>query len=133
MKYTMLTMLFLMMIGCSSQKEMQDNELLYYGKTACLGKCPVFDLYIYKDGKVVYRGIKNVEKKGKFTATISKVKLEEIKKEILKLDLNDNTNTKSVRDLPNTVIKVSDRKLKFQNLTKIEGLDKLLKNIILNI
>ena len=130
MKYTMLTMLFLMMIGCSSQKEMQDNELIYYGKTACLGKCPVFDLYIYK---VVYRGIKNVEKKGKFTATISKVKLEEIKKEILKLDLNDNTNTKSVRDLPNTIIKVSERKLKFQNLTKIEGLDKLLKNIILNI
>ena len=58
-----------MMISCSSQKPIQKNELIYYGKTACLGKCPVFDLYIYEDGKVVYQGFKNVEKKGKFITT----------------------------------------------------------------
>ena len=131
MKYTMLTFLFLMMISCSSQKPIQKNELIYYGKTACLGKCPVFDLYIYEDGKVVYLGFKNVEKKGKFITTISKDKVEEIKNEVLKLDVS--SNTKTIRDLPNTIIKISERTIKIQNLNKVEHLDKILKNIISNI
>ncbi len=58
-------------IGCSSSKHVKEDALLYYGKTQCLGKCPVFDMYIFNDGKVLYEGLKNVTLKGKHQFKIS--------------------------------------------------------------
>ena len=118
-----------MVVGCSSKKGLQNKELIYYGKTSCLGKCPVFDLYVYDDGKVTYNGIKNVEKKGIHAFKISKSELKKIQNEVIKLDTKD--NSKLVRDVPTTIIKFSGKKIVIQNSRKIKGLDRLIKEIIL--
>lgn len=130
MKNLILYILLLIIVSCSSKKELQNKEVIYYGKTACLGKCPVFDFYVFSDGKVIYEGIKNVDKKGKHNFKISKNKLEEIQNEVMKL--NSESNTKSVRDIPNTIIKFSGKRIVVQNLQKIKKLDILIQEIILS-
>ena len=126
-----LSILFLILLtSCSSQKNINKEALVYFGKTACLGKCPVYDIYVYNDGTVDYNGLKNVHKKGNFKTKISAKKLEEIKSEIKKIDFS--TVDKKVRDLPNTIIKFNGEKLIVKNRKKIEGLEKLLKEIVYN-
>ncbi|QMU63159.1 MAG: hypothetical protein GKR88_01960 [Flavobacteriaceae bacterium] len=107
MKYSMY-LLFLLLTNCSSQKEIQENAFLYYGKTACLGTCPVYDLYIYDSGKIIYEGIKNVKRKGKYVLKISKYKI--------KNDL------KPVRDLPSTVISYRGKRIRSSYLVSLSFL-----------
>lgn len=109
---------------------MQKKPILYYGKTACLGKCPVFDLYIYDDGKAAYNGIKNVAKEGKHNFDVTKEVLEKIQSEIIKLSTEK--SGKSTRDLPNTIVKFSGKKLVIQDSKKIAVLDELIREIIAN-
>lgn len=130
MKNLILYMLLLIIVSCSSKKEVQNKEVIYYGKTACLGKCPVFDFYAFSDGKVIYEGIKNVDKKGKYTFKIPKNKLEEIQKEIMRL--SSEGISKSVRDIPNTIIKFSGKRIVVQNLQKLKKLDVLIQEVILS-
>lgn len=131
MKGSILYVFALFVLGCSSNKSVQNQEVIYFGKKACLGKCPVLDVFIYNDGLVIYNGIKNVEKKGKHTFKISKKTLEEIKKEVAKVDFNSAYNKDLKRDLPKTILKVNDKKAVFQNKKEIEGIEKIINNIIL--
>lgn len=131
MKYSIIYIFILLMISCSSNKEIQSKEVVYYGKSACLGKCPVFDFYAYSNGKIIYKGIKNVAKKGTHTFTISKDKLEKIQNEVMKLQHHN--NSKPVRDFPNTIIKISGKKIAIQNSINTKSLDKLIQEIILSI
>ena len=115
-------------MSCSSQKQVQENALVYYGKTACLGKCPVYDVYVFPDGKVHYQGFQNVTKKGKFEYTISLQKVKEIQQELEKL--NFLSNGKIVRDVPKTIVKYNGKQLKLNNTKQLERLQKLLEKII---
>lgn len=130
MKNSILYVFILMIVGCSSNKEMQKKPILYYGKTACLGKCPVFDLYIFDEGKALYNGIRNVDKKGKHYFVVSKIMLDKIQREIIKL--NTENSGKSTRDLPNTILKFLGKKLIVQDSRKIAVLDELVRQIIHN-
>lgn len=38
----------------------QEEAIIYYSKSPCRGKCPVYDLWIYNDGSISYSGISNV-------------------------------------------------------------------------
>lgn len=118
------------MVSCSSQKNIKNDVLIYFGKTDCLGKCPVYDIYIYKDGTVNYYGLKNVQKKGSFQTKISSKKLDEIKSKIKKIDFS--IVDKKVRDFPNTIIKFNGEKLIVKDRKKVEGLEKLLQEIVYN-
>lgn len=130
MKNSILYILFMVIIGCSSTKEIQSKEVVYYGKTACLGKCSVLDVFIYDDGTVLYNGIKNVAKKGKLTFKISETELKELKDEIMKIDFTIDSNQKFKRDLPKTILKFNGKKKMFQNLKKIEKFERLLKRLL---
>lgn len=126
-----LSIIFLILItACSSQKNIKNDALVYFGKTDCLGKCKVYDIYVYKDGTVSYNGLKNVEKKGEYQTKISSEKLKEIKLEIKKIDFS--VVDKKVRDIPNTIVKFNGEKLIIKDRKRVEGLEKLLHEIVHN-
>ncbi len=131
MKSSVLYIFFLFVIGCSSNKNIENKEVIYYGKTACLGKCPVLDIFIYKEGIVIYNGIKNVEKKGKHRFKISKKTFQEIKNEVAKIDFNTVYTEDLKRDLPKTIIKINGKKAVFQNPKKIKRVEELFNKLIL--
>ena len=41
-------------------------------KTACFGSCPVFEAQVWADGTATWKGIKNVDRVGMFTAKVPK-------------------------------------------------------------
>ena len=128
MKHSLFYIVFLTIVSCSLSKNIKENALLYYGKTPCLGECPVFDMYIYNDGKVIYNGFQNVVLKGEHKFSISKNHINEIKKELKNIDFKIKTNI--VRDLPNIILKYNGEKLTVNNKEEIKDLVKLLEKII---
>ena len=96
---------------------------------------PVFDLWIYKSGHVLYNGIENVEKKGKIKGSIPFDMLNRIEEIINNYDSNDIGEVKG-RDNPLTMMKFNDKKIVFQS-NRIQGnlleLNNLLELIAENI
>lgn len=85
-----------------------------YQKTACFGKCPVYQVKFYSDGKVTWYGQMNVERLGWYTARADQQLLTEIKNKAHEAkfwDFSNNYPTEiRVVDLPSTVtyIRVGD-------------------------
>jgi Domain of unknown function (DUF6438) len=68
-------------LACSSSKKLAvDADYIVFSlkETECRGKCPVFSLEIYKSGKVLYEGIANVSKTGRYTKQISSEDMDEL-------------------------------------------------------
>ncbi|WP_440121567.1 DUF6438 domain-containing protein [Tenacibaculum sp. Ill] len=128
MKYIFLLLIAITLVKCSSSKNIKKEEaFLYYGKTQCLGKCPVFDMYVFKDGTVLYEGIKNVPKLGVHEFSIKSGDVQEIKKELEKIDFTK--KEKLTRDFPNTVLKFKGKRLAIQKNDKVKKLMFLLERI----
>ncbi|RSC93094.1 DUF6438 domain-containing protein [Tenacibaculum singaporense] len=128
MRYIFLMLMAITLVKCSSSKNIKKEEaFLYYGKTQCLGKCPVFDIYLFKDGKVFYEGFKNVSKLGVHEFSIKTEDVEKIKKELEKIDFT--TKEKLTRDFPNTVLKFKGKRLAIQKNDKVKRLIFLLEKI----
>lgn len=58
------------------KQKQKDGQLIGFKKTACFGKCPVYEVSISKNGKATWKGIANVDKMGDFTATVGQSKLD---------------------------------------------------------
>ena len=112
---------------CSSTKYVKEEALLYYGKTQCLRSCPVFDMYIFEDGKVLYEGIKNITPLGKQEYTIKPDDIKKIKQILEKIDFT--AKEKLIRDLPNTVLKFKGKTLVSQDTKQLKELIFLLEKI----
>ena len=56
----------------SSKTKIIDTQraLISLSKGRCLGNCPVYDLWVFKNGNVIYNGIDNVNKTGIHETTI---------------------------------------------------------------
>lgn len=79
-----------------------DSLFVTIERTPCFGKCPVYKIYIYNGGYVVYDGKQNVDKIGRFSTQLSTDELKLIEqraKEIKYLELNDKYDG-PVTDLP---------------------------------
>lgn len=50
-----------------------------YQKTACFGKCPVYQVKFFSDGKVTWHGQMNVERMGDFVSKVDEKTLAEIR------------------------------------------------------
>ncbi len=78
-----------------------------FEKTACFGKCPVYQVKFYSDGKVTWYGRMNVERQGWFSATVSPEMLKRIRtkaNELNYFDLNPKYPSEmQVADLPSTI------------------------------
>lgn len=59
--------------------EAKPYQVAGFGKTACFGKCPVFQVKFFSDGKVTWYGQLNVERKGWYESKVDKEKLKEIR------------------------------------------------------
>ena len=88
------------------------DVLLTYSKSRCLGKCPVYNVKILKDGMLVYTGVDWVRQKGNVIVKLSDDELAELKHII-------NTATKAppafkrIRDRPVTALMMNEKKYKF--------------------
>ena len=127
-----ITLIILMTCGsCSSVQQNSQGPYIQLTKKRCLGKCPVYDLFIYKNGTVKYNGIDNVIKKGKQKFTIPKEKLAEIEQ----LFSNSNFESlnwaidKKIRDLPVTQLMFNNKMVSFQG----QNIPKNIKAIILHL
>lgn len=56
----------------------KDTVIISLRRTPCYVTCPTYLLEIYRSGKVIYTGGKNVEKTGKFESVVSKEVIEKI-------------------------------------------------------
>lgn len=102
-------------ISCSSLQHDASSPLIQLTKKRCMGKCPVYDLMIYKNGLVTYNGIDHVSKKGLHQFQIPSEKMNELSK------LFDRSGFKEIespkrkgRDIPVTQLTYEDKTLSFQ-------------------
>lgn len=86
--------------------------LLFYSKGPCLGKCPVYDLAIYTDGTVRYKGVSKVDKKGVFEYQLSSETIGELTL-LLENSLTVPIAFRRIRDIPVTTLKFRGKKYKF--------------------
>ncbi len=52
--------------------------LISLKKTVCFGECPAYSVQFYKDGTVLYEGIENVDRIGKFKGKLEMSQINEI-------------------------------------------------------
>lgn len=76
---SLLTLVFLM--SCSP-KIVGDGEgvVASIQRGPCFGKCPVYTMQVYKDGKVMYQGERFTTKMGTYTKTLGSKELKELNK-----------------------------------------------------
>lgn len=84
-------------------------KMVNFKKTACYGKCPVYEVEIYNDGRVVYNGKRFVDRLGIHKATITEKEVKMIRSEFDKVGFIDFAgeypiNGQKISDLPSTII-----------------------------
>jgi hypothetical protein len=67
-----------------SIKLIAENTFVKIRKTHCSGDCAVYDVLLFKDGKVIFNGIENVLFKGRQEFTISEIDMKRIQKKFAK-------------------------------------------------
>jgi Domain of unknown function (DUF6438) len=89
-------------------------QVVGFQKTACFGKCPVFQVKFYNDGKVTWYGQHNVERMGWFDAMVGKDVLADIRAKVSEAKYWDFAPAypiaHKIADLPSTVtyIRIGD-------------------------
>lgn len=110
----LLGLILMMSFSCNTVKQDPSDPLIQLTKKRCFGKCPVYDLYVYKDGLVKYNGIDHVKRRGKHEFTLSEDQLTEIKNVFEAAGFETlESQEKKVRDLPITQISFQHKKVQF--------------------
>jgi hypothetical protein len=125
-KFIVLLIAFL--ASCTPSKAVLKNDaaLFRYSKSGCLRNCPVYDLYIFENGSVLYNGIKNTSKK-KANSTITLEKIATLKSLLNSIAVEEYQTVKG-RDMLITVIVFNNKTVKYNantvtgNLLKIDSL-----------
>lgn len=91
-------------------------------KTACFGKCPVFEAQLFSDGEVIYKGRQYVKKVGTYSSVVDETMVQSVIGRAQKMDyfsLKDKypTTGRMIKDIPNTITSVNDgnQQLKIMN------------------
>jgi len=66
------TVFFMLNQKCKVQDLSKDNLLISLEKTACMGKCPVYELKIYNNRVAILHAHENLDKKGKYKTRLDK-------------------------------------------------------------
>ena len=116
------------------QKQTYDvkDAFLSLSKGRCLTDCPVYDLWIFRDGQVVYNGIENVEKKGAHKMLISHEAIKYLNELISGMKPKDIGSVREKKK-PLTLLKFKDKRIVYQS-SRVGGnlmeLDQLLDSIV---
>jgi hypothetical protein len=106
----------------ASIKHIAENMYVKISKTHCSGDCPVYDVVLFKDGKVLFNGIENVLVKGKQEFKISTKKMKKIKEMFQKTSFGtylDNYADRSVMDFPSTFITHNNKQIEIKLWKKV--------------
>lgn len=116
------------------QKKSYDikDAFLSLSKGKCLNECPVYDLWVFKSGHVIYKGLENVDKKGIHKMIISHEAVNHLGYLLNKLTLEDLGSIRE-RKKPLTLLKFNGKRIVYQS-SRVKGrlkeLDNLLESII---
>ena len=120
-------------IGCKTGKQGKqnfENSVITMEKTACFGKCPVYNIIIYGNGKAEYEGKKNVKKLGKYTKQLSPAETTKLFKAFDASNFSDflSEYDTGVTDVPSTLISFYNRGFK-KKIKDSMGAPEELKNL----
>jgi hypothetical protein len=116
------------------EKEVYDTSdaFLSLSNGRCLAPCPVYDLWIFKDGRVIYKGIENAEKLGVHKMYLSLEALKHLDLLLSKMSTEDIGGIRE-RKKPLRLLKFKGKRIVYQS-NRISGslleLDHLFKAII---
>jgi len=112
-------------------------------KTACFGKCPVYQVKLFNDGTATWHGQMNVERMGWHEATVGKEVLAAIKQKVSEVRYLDFAaqypTVNKVADLPSTVtyIRIGDIEKQvintYQGPAELEAFESYLEGIIMGL
>ena len=113
MKQNFIRLFFLfsmvLVLSCKTTKKTADGSVLFLyamHQGPCFGFCPVYDLFIYESGKVVWDARRFNKTNGKFEKQLSDAELKAIKNAFKKADLfkMDDVYPTMVADLPSITL-----------------------------
>ncbi|MFS4467503.1 hypothetical protein [Maribacter sp. 2210JD10-5] len=97
----------------------QNKVLLYYSKRPCSRKHPKFDLWVFTDGRVLYKEIYGPTEYGEVRSVLSGKDIDDLT-QLLEYSLQYSSYPKKVGDLPVTNLKPNGREFEYQAST-IDG------------
>ena len=119
------------------------HQLVGFRKTACFGKCPVYEVKFWSDNTATYVGKMHVERKGEYKAQLDRSTLKAIKDKAHEVGYFDFHNEypveHKVADLPSTYtyIRIGDMEKTIKNThdgpKKLEEFQNYLSDIIGNL
>ena len=117
MKNLIVILIFSMSVSCAGIQHDASSPVIQLTKKRCLGKCPVYDLMIYKNGLVTYNGIDHVKKKGIYQFSISSEKIQKLNKLFVDSGFKEIENDKTKgRDFPITQITYQNKTVSFKGI-----------------
>lgn len=116
------------------QKQSYDikDAFLSLSKGKCFDDCPVYDLWIFKNGQVIYNGIENVDKKGIHKMFISYEAVKHLNQLLIDMSPEDLGNIRE-RKKPLTLLKFRNKRIVYLSSRangSLKELDNLLESII---
>jgi len=88
------------------EKEIPTNAVARIQRTPCFGRCPIYTLTVYEDGRAEYFGKNFAPREGKWTAAVSLELMEQLKvfaNEIGYFELENVYDKEAVTDVPSTI------------------------------
>lgn len=130
MKNIALIILVTLGFSCSSVKQNSSDPFIQLTKKRCLGKCPVYDVFVYQDGLVMYNGIENVKKTGRHQFKISDHQLQELQQLFTNSKFKELENPeKKGRDFPITQLSYHSKTISFQGQNMSENVKEIVNKI----
>ena len=99
-----------------------ENTLVKIRKTACFGKCPVYEFTIFKDGSALFDGLQHVSKTGKQTFNLTKeefLKLNSLLSKTSFSEYKDSYNNPRVTDLPSVYVTYQGKQIQIRTWKNI--------------
>ena len=95
----------------ASEKEERFPDSLFFAmaKTPCFGRCPTYEVHLYKSGYATYHGQLNVDRLGQYEARYNPALADTITQraqEIGIMMLLDSYNNSMITDLPSTIFQI---------------------------
>ncbi len=130
MKNGLFILILLVSTSCKSVQQENSNRIIQLTKKRCLGKCPVYDVFIDKEGMLSYNGIDNVEKKGIYKIKITDKELRELQLLFSEARFEELKNSrKKGRDLPITQLSYHRKTVSFHGQQMPQKVKEIIRKI----
>lgn len=123
-------------------KEISADAVARIQRTACFGRCPIYTLTVFKDGRVEYFGKKFTPREGKYESNVAQSKIDSLMNyanEASFFRFENVYDKEAITDLPSTIISVRNEEGmktvvdRFDAPEELKSLEKLFDNLFLNV